>query len=71
MEMDRSYQRRKGKDFQVKLTCGCSLRMTNYPMDRNQKFGCPGAGHGYNVGWVTSTRLSTGTVSHNPKTKEN
>lgn len=54
-------------DFQVRLTCGCSIRLRNNPLHSAVRFGCPaGLGHGYRLGWTSWTNAATGQTETNP-----
>jgi hypothetical protein len=56
-------------DFQVRLTCGCSIRLRNNPLHAGVRFGCPaGLGHGYRLGWTSWTNTATGQTVTNPAT---
>lgn len=37
--------------YRVRLTCGCHVKTFDVPRS-SMKFACPGAGHGYQLGWT-------------------
>jgi hypothetical protein len=49
------------------LTCGCKRKVIHKPRPQ-AKFACPGAGHGYQLGWIR-LESNTGWVVENEQGK--
>lgn len=65
----RDWRMKMKNSMVIKLECGCIAKRGNRPLD-NQKFCCPGAGHGYQLSWLYYQITPDGRQYYNNRTPE-